>query len=67
MVPFLHGDDVDVVIERAVSTGARVLLPATNQSWGERVGRILDPCGHAWNSASRIDEPGAEVGSSWRT
>src|ERR1700678_374704 len=37
----LYLEDVDDVIERAVAAGARVLLPAANQPWGDRVGRII--------------------------
>jgi PhnB protein len=45
---------VDSVIVRAVTAGARVLLPAADQFWGDRVGRIVDPSGHVWNIAARI-------------
>jgi len=54
VVIYLYGDEVDPVIERAVAAGARVLMPAQDQFWGDRVGRIVDPQGHAWNIASRI-------------
>jgi PhnB protein len=54
VVIYLYVDDVDKVIERAVVEGARVLLPAANQFWGDRVGRIIDPSGHVWNVAARI-------------
>jgi PhnB protein len=54
VVTYLYGDEVDRVIERAVSAGARILLPAADQSWGDRVGRIIDPAGHVWNIAARI-------------
>jgi PhnB protein len=56
VVIYLYGDEVDPVIERAVTAGARVLLPAANQFWGDRVGRIVDPEGHVWNVAARIEE-----------
>jgi PhnB protein len=56
VVTYLYGDEVDPVIERAVAAGARVLLPAADQAWGDRVGRIIDPAGHVWNIASRISE-----------
>jgi PhnB protein len=59
VVTYLYGDDVDAVIERAVAAGAKILLPAADQSWGDRVGRILDPAGHVWNIAARIGEGGA--------
>ena len=59
VVTYLYGDEVDAVIERAVSAGAKILLPAADQCWGDRVGRIVDPAGHVWNIASRIGEGGA--------
>ena len=54
VVNYVYGDEVDSVIERAVAAGARVLLPAADQFWGDRVGRIVDPSGHVWNIAARI-------------
>lgn len=54
VVNYLYGDEVDSVIERAVRAGAKVLLPAEDQFWGDRVGRIVDPAGHVWNIAARI-------------
>jgi PhnB protein len=56
VITYLSGDEVDPVIERAVAAGARVLLPAEDQFWGDRVGRIIDPAGHVWNIAARINE-----------
>ncbi len=55
VVIYLYGDEVDPVIDRAIAAGARVLLPATDQSWGDRVARIVDPEGHVWNVAARTD------------
>ena len=56
VVIYLYGEEVDTVIERAVTNGARILLPAADQFWGDRVGRIIDPEGHVWNIATRINE-----------
>jgi PhnB protein len=53
VVIYLYVADVDTVIDRAVAAGAKVLLPATNAFWGDRVGRIIDPSGHVWNIAAR--------------
>jgi PhnB protein len=52
-------DNVDTVIARAVEAGAAILLPATNQAWGDRVGRIMDTAGHVWNVAAHIDRSAA--------
>jgi len=56
VVNYLYGDEVDSIIERAVADGAQILLPAEDQSWGDRVGRIVDPSGHVWNVAAGIQE-----------
>jgi PhnB protein len=53
---YVYLEGVDAAIERAVAAGARVLLPAEDAFWGDRVGRIIDPSGHVWNVASRADE-----------
>ena len=54
VVNFLYCEDTDATIERSVAAGARVLMPAENTYWGDRLGRIIDPSGHVWNIASRI-------------
>jgi PhnB protein len=56
VVIYLLVDDADAVIAKAVKAGARILIPAANQFWGDRLGRIIDPAGHVWNIASRIKE-----------
>jgi len=56
VVIYIYVEDADLVIERAIVAGARVLIPVANQFWGDRVGRIIDPCGHVWNVATRIEE-----------
>jgi PhnB protein len=55
-VIYVYVKDADSVVQRAVASGARVLIPLTNQLWGDRVGRIIDPSGHEWNVATRVDE-----------
>ena len=56
VVIFVYVEDVDKVIERAVADGAKVLLPVKNQFWGDRTGRIIDPAGHVWTIATRIEQ-----------
>jgi uncharacterized glyoxalase superfamily protein PhnB len=56
VVIYVYVEDVDTVIERAVAAGARVLIPVMNQFWGDRIGRIIDPAGHVWNIAARVEE-----------
>ena len=56
VVIFVYVEDVDTVIERAVIAGARILLPVKDQFWGDRTGRVIDPSGHVWTIATRIEE-----------
>jgi PhnB protein len=55
VVIYLYVGEVDPVIERATIAGAKILLAATNTFWGDRVARIIDPAGHVWNIAARIE------------
>jgi len=56
VVTYLYDENVDEIIDRAIKLGAKVLMPAENQFWGDRVGRIIDPAGHVWNIAARIEK-----------
>ena len=56
VVIYIYVKDVDAVIERAMAAGAKILIPAEDQFWGDRVGRIIDPAGHVWNVAARVKE-----------
>lgn len=40
--------DPDAVFARAVSAGATVVWPVSNQPYGWRLGRLADPFGHHW-------------------
>lgn len=44
----LHVDDCDALVQRAEAAGARVLMPPTDQFYGERSARLRDPFGHTW-------------------
>jgi PhnB protein len=47
-------DDPDGVFARAVAAGARILWPVEDQSYGWRVGRVVDPFGHHWEIGKPI-------------
>jgi PhnB protein len=40
--------DPDASFARAVTAGATVVLPVSDQPYGWRIGRIVDPFGHHW-------------------
>jgi PhnB protein len=56
VVIFVYVEDVDKVVERGVAAGAKVVLPVKNQFWGDHAGRIMDPSGHVWTVATRVEE-----------
>jgi PhnB protein len=60
VVIYVYVEDVDAVIERAVAAGAKILLPVKNQFWGDRTGRIIDPSGHVWTIATRVEVTSSE-------
>jgi PhnB protein len=55
-VLFVYVEDVDQTVERAVAGGAKVLIPVQDQFWGDRTGWIMDPSGHVWTIATRIED-----------
>ena len=60
VVIFVYVTDVDGVVERATDNGARVLMPLENQFWGDRIAWLMDPAGHVWTVATRIEQTTAE-------
>jgi len=44
----LVADDPDAVFNQAVAAGATALWPMVDQSYGWRIGRVVDPFGHHW-------------------
>ena len=60
VVIFLYVPDVDDVVRRASACGGKVLVPLQNQFWGDRLAWLMDPSGHVWTVAQRIEETTAE-------
>jgi len=61
VVLFVYVEDVDQAVERAVAVGAKVLMPIANQFWGDRTGWVMDPSGHVWTVATRVEETTEEA------
>ena len=47
-------ENVDGVVERAVSAGAKIKLPVQDMFWGDRYGIVEDPFGHQWSVATHV-------------
>jgi len=50
-------DGLDAHFERARAAGARITQEPSDQFYGERTYRALDPEGHVWNFAQTIAQP----------
>lgn len=61
VVIFVYVEAVDRTVERAVARGAKVLVPAQDQFWGDRTAWIMDPAGHVWTIATRVEQTTEEV------
>jgi PhnB protein len=53
---YIYIENVDEVFDRAVKAGAQVIMPVTDQFWGDRMGAIYDPFGHKWSIATHIED-----------
>jgi len=56
VVIFVYVEDVDQTVARAIECGGQILVPLQNQFWGDRIAWVMDPAGHVWTIASRIEE-----------
>ena len=60
VVIYVYVPDVDATVQRATEYGAAVLERAANQFWGDRTAWLMDPAGHVWTVATRMEETTAE-------
>ena len=56
----LQTDDADGVVKRALTGGARALMPVEDMFWGARYGKIVDPFGHEWGINQQVQEQSPE-------
>ena len=52
----LHVADADALAAKAIAAGAAMLMPPTDQFYGERSCRIRDPFGHIWLIGHSIED-----------
>ena len=38
---------------QAVTAGFEVMQPVMDMFWGDRFGKLVDPCGHRWSIATQ--------------
>lgn len=56
----LYIEDVDIVFKRAIEAGSKSLETPTDQFWGDRMGRLMDPFGHQWAIATHKEDVSPE-------
>jgi PhnB protein len=49
-------DDAEAAWQRALDAGAEVFHELEDAFWGERHGQFIDPFGHRWGVAQRLEE-----------
>lgn len=47
-------DDPDAVFAQAIAVGATSICPVRDESYGWRIGRLVDPFGHHWEIGKTI-------------
>lgn len=52
----VYVQDVDATVKTALASGAKVIRPAENQFYGDRMGTIEDPFGHQWYVATHVED-----------
>jgi PhnB protein len=53
---YVYLPNVDEVVRRATTEGAKILKPVEDQFYGDRTGFIQDPFGHLWGVATHIED-----------
>lgn len=56
----LYIEDVDVVVQKAVDAGAKLVRPVKDQFYGDRSGTLIDPFGHMWSVGTHIEDVSPE-------
>ena len=56
----LYVEDVDAVVTKAVSLGAKLIRPVADQFYGDRSGGLEDPFGHSWHVATHKEDVSPE-------
>ena len=56
----IYVPDVDAALDRAVKAGAKLVQPAEDQFWGDRMGTVADPFGHQWTLGTHIEDVAPE-------
>jgi len=56
----LYVDDVDAVVNRATTAGAKLDRPVEDKFYGDRAGSLTDPFGHIWHIGTHKEDVSPE-------
>ncbi|SRR6266404_3921542 len=56
----IYVQDVDAVFNKALSKGAKSMMPPADMFWGDRYGKFYDPFGHLWGVATHTKDVSPE-------
>lgn len=56
----LYVDDVDTVVNRATTAGAKLDRPVEDKFYGDRAGSLTDPFGHIWHIGTHKEDVSPE-------
>ena len=56
----LYVEDIDTLWLNALEAGAISIIEPVNAYWGDRTATLIDPFGHRWSLASRVERVSAE-------
>src|SRR5262249_42758052 len=56
----IYVQDVDATFNKALSKGAKSLMPPADMFWGDRYGKFYDPFGHLWGVATHTKDVSPE-------
>ncbi len=57
---YLYVEDADAAFAQAIREGGKELRPPTTEFWGDRMGQFLDPFGHKWTVATKVEDVSPE-------
>lgn len=52
----IYTEDADALFAQAVAAGATVVMPLSDEFYGDRCGKVQDPFGHKWMIATHQEE-----------
>jgi len=56
----IYVPDVDATVQKAVDNKAKLIMPAEDQFYGDRSGRIEDPFGYIWIISTHVKDVSEE-------